>query len=879
MSAMRYRLGQAVVISLLSTLITTCAVFAPLYDRAMQQAAAAVTLGNATSVERDLQIFGPPADYLLERTDSEELARQLPRSAFFETPVAGRNAVADLDLGPASLSVPQGDIWWREGQCNHIRITAGTCPNRNREILVTDNEAKTYDVAVGSTVSSNAARPPVDVNYHQPPTPSVTYQVVGTYRADDEAWWQGLQLEGRAGIAAGDIVQHDVWLTDESTFGGTTPFLDAERPWVGSRLRADAVGVDELTALEGDLRDLRAKAEKVEEHDEIFEDSITSLVTSLPELTDEVDAQIEQSRTTVPLLLVQLGVLGGIVLWLMLLAATDQRRPEVVVARLRGRGASGARSMLLGELLPAVLAGIVPGTAVAILAATLGREYALPGDPPFELPRGMLVSGIIAGAALVLVTYAAVYRVAREPLGTLLHRTHGRRSGWAIGAGDAVAIAACGACVVAFVTGSLTGPIALAAPALLSALVGLVLAHLFTPTAMRIGRTLLRRGHLRAGVSLLDASRSIATRRTVALATVASALAVFSVCGLLVGERNRAVAAEQAAGAPLIAELQGQRSTADNLRSVRRVVARIDPESTQMTPVVRAAAPSGGPTTFAVDPQGFRQIALFGTGDAPSAGQWKALTDGDARGPVPVITTGALFEDEVTIVGLDGIEQDGEEIAAIDRVPGGGPDVALVDLATAQDLAPPDADSTISLWFAAEDRALLDRVSADLQEDGIIIAETRTLRDVRRSLDESVAAWSLRLGVVVGLAAVAIAVLALSVLTVTGWRTRARDLASLWLAGVDRRTVRRLPGATQLVPVVLGVLAGAGAGMLGALLTLPDIPLFAVPPAVDTIDLSVPWLAVGLTTLGCLLVLGTAAVILGRAVAAAARLDRVRETA
>ncbi|MFD4327269.1 FtsX-like permease family protein [Nocardioides sp. NPDC058538] len=876
---MRYRLGQAVVISLLSALITACAVFAPLYDRAMQQAATAVTLDNAPSVERDLQIFGPPADYLLERTDPAELARQLPSSSLFETPVTGRNAVADLDLSPASLSVPRGDIWWREGQCDHIRITAGTCPDRSREILITDNEAKTYDVAIGSTVKSMAARPPVDMNYHQPPTPSMTYRVVGTYRADDDAWWQGLQLEGRAGIAAGDIVQHDVWLTDESTFGGSTPFLDAERPWVGSRLRADAVGVDELTALEGDLRDLRARAEKVGEHDEMFGDTITSLVTSLPELTDEVDTQIEQSRTTVPLLLVQLGVLGVIVLWLMLLAATDQRRPEVVVARLRGRGASGARSLLMGELLPAVLAGIVPGTAVAILAATLAREYALPGDPPFELPRDMLASGVIACAVLVLVTYAAVYRVAREPLGTLLHRTRRRRSGWAIGAGDAVAMAACGACVVAFVTGSLTGPIALAAPALLSALVGLVLAHLFTPTAMRIGRTLLRRGHLRAGISLLEASRSIATRRTVALATVASALAVFSVCGLLVGERNRAVAAEQAAGAPLIAELQGQRSTADNLRSVRRALARIDPESAQVTPVVRAAAPSGGATTFAVDPQGFRQIALFDTGDAPSADQWKALTDGSAREPVPVITTGALFEDEeVTIVGLDGIEQDGEEIAAIDRVPGGGPDVALVDLTTAQELAPPDADSTISLWFAAEDRGLLDRVSADLEEEGIIIAETRTLRDVRRSLDESVAAWSLRLGVVVGLAAVAIAVLALSVLTVTGWRTRARDLASLWLAGVDRRTVRGLPGATQLVPVILGVLAGAGAGVLGALLTLPDIPLFAVPPAVDTIDLSVPWLAVGLTTLGCLLVLSTAAVLLGRAVAAAARLDRVRET-
>ncbi|MEU6137102.1 FtsX-like permease family protein [Nocardioides sp. NPDC047086] len=879
MSAMRYRLGQAVVISLLSALITACAVFAPLYDRAMQQAATAVTLENAPSVERDLQIFGPPSDHLMERTDPAVLARLLPDSSLFEPPVAGRNALADLDLGSDSFAVPEGDLWWREGQCDHIRITAGSCPDRSREILVTDNEAEMYDLTVGSTVRSVAAKPPLDIDYHQPPTPSVGYQVVGTYRADDEAWWQGLQLEGLAGIAAGDIVQHDVWLTDESTFGGTTPFLALERPWVGSRLRTDTVGVDELAALESDLGDLRARAEKVEEDDELFADSITSLVTSLPELTDEVDAQIEQSRTTVPLLLVQLGLLGVIVLWLMLLAATDQRRPEVVVARLRGRGAAGARSLLMGELLPPVLAGIVPGAAVAILASTVARAYALPGDPPFELPQGMVASGIIAVTALALVTYAAVYRVARESLGALLHRTHRRRSGWALGAGDAVAIAACGACVVAFVTGSLTGPVALAAPALLSALVGLVLAHLFTPVAMRTGRTLLRRGRLRAGVSLLEASRSVATRRTVALATVASALAVFSVCGLLVGERNRAIAAEQAAGAPLIAELHGQHSTADNLRSVRRVLARIDPESTRVTPVVRAAAPSGGPTTFAVEPQAFRQIALFGPGHAPSARQWKAVADGEAREPIAVITTGALFEDEVTIVGLDGIEQDGEEIAAIDRVPGGGPDVALVDLTTAQELAPPDADSTISLWFADDDPALLERVSADLEADGISVAQTRTLSDVRRGLDETVAAWSLRLGVVVGLAAVAIAVLALSVLTVTGWRTRARDLASLWLAGVDRHTVERLPGAAQLLPVILGVFAGAASGVLGALLTLPDIPLFAVPPAVDTIDLSVPWRAVGLTTIGCLLVLGTAAVLLGRAVAAAARLDRVRETA
>ncbi|WP_141781819.1 FtsX-like permease family protein [Nocardioides albertanoniae] len=878
MSALRYRLGQGVVIALLSALITACSVFAPLYDRAMQQAATAVTLEKAPSVERNLQLFGPTVEFLLQRTSPASLEQQFPARSLFHDPVMGRNAVTELDLGPESASTPRGGLWWREGQCDHIRITTGTCPDGAREILVTENEAEVYGLEVGRTVHAPGTESLLDENLQRAPTPVVAFEVVGTYLADDEAWWLGLRLEGVAGIAAGSTAQHDVWLTDESTFGGATPLLDSEAAWAGSRLRTEMVGVDELTALGDDLGTLRTRVERAEGERDLSEDSIAWTVTSLPELADGVETQIEQSRTMVPLLLLQLGLLGLIVLWMMMLAATDQRRPDVVVARLRGRGTAGARSLLLGELLPAVLVGVVPGVAVALLASTLARAHSLPGEPPFELPQGTVVSGSVAVAALVLVSYAAVYRVAREPLSTLLHGTHRHRLGWMPGGGDAVAVAACGACVIAFVTGSLTGPIALAAPALLSALIGLVLAHLFTPLATRIGGTLLRRGQLRAGVSLLDASRSIAARRTVALVTVASALAVFSVCGLLVGERNRAVAAEQEAGAPLTAEIYGQNTTAINLESVRRVLGSLDPEGDRVTPVVRATSPGGGATTFAIEPQEFRRIALFGDG-GPSAAQWQALENAEAREPVAIITTGPVLDEEPTIVGLDGVQQKGEEIADVDRVPGGGPDVALVDLTAAEKLATPDGDSTISLWFASEDHALLERVSAGLADEGIDVTTTRTLTDVRSDLDESVATWSLRLGVVVGLAAVVIAVLALSVLTATGWRTRARDLASLWLAGVNRRTVRRLPGGTQLLPVVLGVLAGAGAGVLATLLTLPDLPIFAVEPAVDAVNLSVPWAAVGLTTLGCLLVLSTAAVLLGRAVATAARLDRLRETA
>ncbi|MFJ9392836.1 FtsX-like permease family protein [Nocardioides sp. NPDC101246] len=885
LSALRYRAGQVTVIALLAALVTTCAAFAPLYDRAMQQAAVAVTLENASSVERDLQIFGPDASWILERTDPEDLVAYVPDSdPVFEAPVLGRNATTLAEFAGIAKPV-EGDLWWRAGQCEHVEITAGACPEASREVMVTENEAEAYDLAVGTRVESLAAEPPMDINLEQPETPKVRYEIVGIYRPADDDWWQGLQLDGTVGVASSEEARHDAWLTDESTFSGETPFLFRERSWIGSRLRTSAVGVDEMAAIEADLRRLQDRVEEdpsqSADPDLNTAETVSLVVSSLPGLAERVDAQIEQSRTTVPLLLCQLGLLGVLVLWLMLLAATDQRRPEVVVARLRGRGTAGARSLLIRELLPPVLLGIPPGVGAALLGSWLARSYVLPGEPPFELRRGLAVAVVVAVVVLVLVTYAAAVRVAREPLGALLHRVTGRRPGWRLGAGDAVALAASGAGVVAFLTGSLAGPIALAAPALLSVFVGLVLAHLLPPVAARLGGALLLRGRLRIGVSLVEASRSIVTRRTVALVTVASALAVFSVCGLVVGDRNRALAAEQVAGAPVVAELQSAADTAARLKAVEQVLADVDPAAERVTPVVRIETANGAVSTLSVDPDAFRRIAFSDGGVGPSPEDWAALADGSATGPTPAITSGeaSLTEkDDLQVLGLDGIQQEAVKVAEADRIPGDGPLVTVVDLGTALKRAEPDFDSEVSLWFASADQAFLDQITTALADEGVIVTGVGTLTEARSDLDASVATWSLWLGVVVGLAAVLLAVAALTVLTVTGWRTRARDLAALRLAGVDRRIVDRLPAGAQLLPVLVGVAAGAGCGVYGAVLTLPDIPLFAVPPLVDATDLSIPWPAVAVAGLGCLVVLGVAAVVLGRAVAARARLDRLRET-
>ncbi|MFE7226735.1 FtsX-like permease family protein [Nocardioides sp. NPDC057577] len=860
LSVLRHRWGQALVIASLSALIAACAMFAPLYDRAMQQAAVGVTLARASTFERDVQLYGGEDQVVGVGSDPEGLAERIPGDLF--RPAAhGRNATTKL-----GRRGPEGELWWRAGQCDHITIIAGSCPDAPRQILVTENEAEIYDRVVGDTVST-LVEPPPGLPVGADP-PNVSLEVVGIYRPDDASWWQGLRLSGASGIVSSEAPAHDTWLTDPSTFEDSSVAYRDERAWAGARLRIGAVGVEELAGLTEDIRALRTS-------------DVADVVTELPALADGVDGQIEQSRTTVPLLLVQLALLGMIVLWLMLRAATDQRRPEVVVARLRGAGTRGARSLLMRELLPVVLAGIVPGAVAALLGSALVRTYVLPGSAPFELPRGLAVALVIAAATLTLMTYAAAARVSREPLGDLLRQTSGRRPGWALGVGDALAIAATGACVVAFVTGSLTGPIAVAAPALLSMMVGLVLAHLFAPAAVRLGRALLERGRLHVGVSLLAASRNAATRHMVTLVTVASGLAVFSMCAMALGDRNRELAAEQEVGAVVVAEVQyGTETTAARLERVRATLARVDPDGRRVTPVVRVTAPSGAAMALAVEPEGFSRIALFTPGREPSAAAWTALGEGAAREPIATITTGALGEtNDPVVLGLDGIEQKGKRVAVVDRIPGGIRDLALVDLDTAVELAAPDGDSSISLWFAEDDLAFLDEVTDALAGQGVVVADTRTLSDARHGLDETVATWSLWLGGMVGLAAVVIALLGSIVLTITGWRTSARDLASLTMAGVDRRITRRLAGAAQLAPVAVGVLAGAACGLLGVGLSMPDIPLFPTPPEVDSTDLSAPWAIAAATAGACLLVLGAAAIALGRAVAAAARLDRLRETA
>ena len=617
-SAVVQRRGEAAALVAVSALLTACTAFAPVYDRAMQQAVVDTLLAHAGAAEKSVTVVSESLVNAGGETDARdprvlldlvpsEVAEQL------EPPVLGRSAI----VTPVGGEVPPtGALVWRDGFCEHVRLLTGACPTSSGEVLVSEADAASFGLSVGSTRTVDPAAEAPD---------GVRLEVVGTYAPRDTGWWQGLALVGISSVFAGTdpSATHDTWLTTEATFV-EAPLLTGESSQVGALVRTADAEVDGVLRLgdrvAGLARELRTMGQDLR------------VDSGLDAVTVSVRAQTDQAHRTVPLLMAPMAVLTVYALWLVLAAATEQRRREVAVARLRGRGPAGAVGLLLVGLLPLLLLGIVPGAATALLGGVVARSV-LPGEAPFEVGSGFVAAVLLAVVVVVLTTVAAAVRVAREPLDALIRRGRTPSRRWSLGALDAFLLAAVGTGVLAFVTGSLDGPFALAGPALLALLAGLLLAHLVAPAATVLGRRLLRRGRLVSGVTLLETGRRRETRVVIAVITVASALAVFAFDVAAVGERNRGFATEHDAGAPVVLRVAGR-----DLVGVRAAVLEADPSGLRATPVLVAR------DTLAVEPDGFRRIAWFPRG-GPTDAQWRALEPPDRE---PVDLTGSRFALDVS---------------------------------------------------------------------------------------------------------------------------------------------------------------------------------------------------------------------------------------
>jgi len=998
----RHRRLQALSLVALAALLTTSLCLGPLYQRSMEQALAGSVLDAATPGQRALTLSSVDLG-------ESELKGELPAEL---VPVAGRPVHSTFV--PVSVTLSDGRaaatrLYYVDGACQRMRLVQGRCPQAAGEVMVTGSDAATNGWALGDEVRAKERITPEFVG-ELPPEATVT--VTGIYEPPKDLTWLGAPLVARAGTTQDEVgLVTDDWIAAAATVEGPGRPADWLKPSETLSWPMPHLDVDVLTRIGPSVEALRTRS--LEHQTPIRVDS------NLPDIAERVTTGREQGRTTVVVLAAQLLVLVAVVLWMVLVAATDDRRPELALARLRGRGRKGAAAYLLSELLPLTLGGVAVGILLAPLVMSLVAKVVFPVQVPVELPGGFLLAAVGSVVAVLAVVVAAAQRAVAEPVDSLLRAVRARHTGGGAGAAEITLVVFSLTAVVALVTGNLEGPLATVAPTLLAVAAGLLLGRALGPVTRAVARRLLRRGRAVAAAGIVNAARRPAARRILVMVVVATALFGFCVDALVTGQHLRQNAAEQENGAPYSLGIRS-----DSLVDVVAALAAADPGHQHVTPVVTTPRSSAveGPTV-SVDSTAFPHVAYFPL-SSPDQGHWAAIapprvdpllltgatmagtltsdllrlsgpsrdrvdelrlglqllkgdgtteqdelsqmptgtdsltfqaavpcTDGctvtgivvstppggsalgtlmlhdlsvdgapfslgpptswrrvegsggsllpaaDAAGnlavnvntsgsqppvmvsawvpqPVPVLVT--TQEDRLFVAAAVDDTVDMLKVGTLPRVPGSPPGSRVVDSGGLLRRGDVDVSSdVVEVW--SDDKGALDRARDELRKRGVLVDELTRIGDVRAGLDASPAAWSLALSVLVGGAAMLVAMLVIVVATATTWRARATDLAALRMAGLPGRSLRRMEVLGQLPVVLVGAVTGSVCGVVAAVLALPGVRQFTDPPAVDTSDFSTPWGVVAVAAAVALLVLCAVAIATARWTARRAPLSRIRE--
>lgn len=588
-AALRHRSGQVIALALVSTLVVTCAVFAPVFARSVDQALLKEHITEA-GAQRTATAIAWQRTQTHQDVLPEDIAGHIPEdlAAVSDEPISVMRSGTAIVTKEGALPSPVA-LRSRSDVCDHLEID-GRCPSSAGEVLVSVEDEEAWGWRVGTELEIPQGRfDPVE-----PDPPPVELTVVGTYEvsADEPDYWLGDLPGGKSGLVGPDLDTGpgvDDLITTEKTFVDTLPDAGAS---VLLPLDRDAASLESMP------RAAAAATRLAEKQPELTVDE------SAETLVDGIRAGQEQTAVIVPFVMVQLALLAVLVLFLVARAAVDQRRHEIALARLRGRSRRGARRLLLTELTIPVLLGLPLGFLAALGLAVVVRRAMLPAGIPLDVPLAVLPWLVGAVLVSVLAVYLAARPVLREPVNDLLRSVTPDRAGGSVVVDTVVVVlAAIGAAGLA--TGALSGPAALATPTLLAIAVGVLAARLVPRIAASRARRAMRRGRVAAALAGHGIARRPAARRVIVVTTVATAVAVFGANAVVVADQNRLDRAQLETGAPAVVDVDAP--SASQLLAAGRT---LEDEGIDAAPVaVISPRDSDAAETIAVDPEALEEVA------------------------------------------------------------------------------------------------------------------------------------------------------------------------------------------------------------------------------------------------------------------------------
>src|SRR5262249_13166809 len=229
---------------------------------------------------------------------------------------------------------------------------------------------------------------------------------------------------------------------------------------------------------------------------------------------------------TVPIVAVPLILLCWFVLFLLVAALTEERAPELGLAKLRGYPLRKAGRF--GRAETAVLVGLaVPlGTAIGVAAVAVATRTMLSGNVGVELRWPVFAAvAVCVVAAFVAIRFAGRTTLSKGVL-ALLRRTP-ERGRWSTGVLESVVAVAAAACIAVTLRDQ-TSPLALLAPPLLAVVAGIGGARLLGWYSRRRVRHHYRGTSVSGLIAHAHMSRRRAGHRVMVVVTVAVALLSFA---------------------------------------------------------------------------------------------------------------------------------------------------------------------------------------------------------------------------------------------------------------------------------------------------------------------------------------------------------------
>jgi hypothetical protein len=634
-AGIRYRPGRSMLMLVLAAVAIASAVLAPAYARVAQQSVLTDRLTAAPATATGLQVrsdnqVGAASSDLRVTVDRLLQSRPTLRDRL-DAPVGA--AEVDTVIPTTADGDVAAKLAYRDDVCSHLTIT-GRCPQSPGEVLVSARAAMQYAISIGARLTPRA-RPANSTGTDaggaggsgSTPAAGTPLTVVGLYSPTDptEVYWghggyfsQGLTDADSALVRVDTVFTSD---EDDLALPGAVPSVDLDY-----RLRTDAVRLDDTGYLRADLAGLSADLHQRQ----------LVLSTALGSVLDDITTDTNALGRTIPVIAIPLVVVCWFVLFLLVAALTDERAPEVALAKVRGFSPRRAAWFGRGEAL--WLIGVAAPVGVGLGLATVQViARSMVGGPRVELRWPVaLAAGLGMVGAYVTVRLAAA-GIARKPALTLLRRVP-PRSGWRAGLAEGILLALAAASLVAAL-GDRTAPLAMLAPALLALVVGIVAARCVGWwAALRIASN-VRNGRLSALFANAQVARRALGHRVMLVVTVAVALLSFAAIAWDVAAQARGGVATGMVGADHVVQV-----VAASPESLEQEVQTADP-SGQTMPVVRVT-----------EQYGARSIELIGvaSGRLATAARWRNHTQSDLahlatliqpRPPAPLELAGGVTVD------------------------------------------------------------------------------------------------------------------------------------------------------------------------------------------------------------------------------------------